>query len=170
MPGPIFYNGERIELRTIEDEDHEFVRRHSNDHRLREWFGTRTPRSDEQIAGWLESEDAVHLLACLDGEPIGHAWLFRIDEWASRAELGYWIAPEHQSEGYGTEAANCVVDYAFDELDCHRITARVYEGNEPSARILEGLGFQHEGCLRDRTYADGEHRDCDLYGLLEDER
>lgn len=166
MPGPIFAASERVELRTVEESDHEFVRRHANDRRLRGWFGTRTPRDPEQIAGWLTPDDAIHFLPCLDGEPIGHVWLFRIDEWARRGELGYWIAPEYQGEGYGSETAERVVEYAFDELDLHRITARVYEGNEPSAGILEGIGFEPEGRLREYSYEDGERRDCDLYGLL----
>lgn len=166
MPGPIFFDGERIALCTFADEDYQFVRRHANDHRLREWFGTHTPRSPEQIAGWLEADDAVHFLVCVDDEPIGHAWLFRIAEWARRGELGYWIAPEHQGEGYGSEAAACVLEYAFGDLDLYRVTARVYEGNEPSTRILEGLGFVHEGCLRAQGSAGSERLDCDLYGLL----
>lgn len=166
MPGPIFVADERIELRPIEEDDHEFVRRNVDDHRLRRWFGAHTPSNSEQIASWLTADDSIHFLACLDGEPIGHAWLLRIDEWARRGELGYWVAPEHQGEGYGSEAAGRLVEYGFDELDLHRITARVYEGNEPSARILEGLEFEPEGTLREHGYADGERRDCDLYGLL----
>ncbi|GAB3680866.1 GNAT family protein [Salinarchaeum chitinilyticum] len=170
MPGATFLTSERLSLRTVEEADHEFVRRQANDHRIRNWIGGNEPNSPEDVAGWIDAENAVHFLPCLDDEPIGHAWLFRIDRAAGRAEIGYWIRPEHQGEGYGTEAAERVVEYAFEDLGCNRVVARVYEGNEASTRILEGIGFQHEGTLREHGYAGDEHLDCDVYGLLAEER
>lgn len=170
MPGATFLTSERLDFRTVEETDQEFVRHHANDHRIRDWIGGNEPNEADDIARWIGAENAVHFLPSLDDEPIGHAWLFRIDRSAGRAELGYWIAPEHQGEGYGTEAAERVVEYAFEDLGCNRVIARVYEGNEASARILEGLGFRQEGTLREHGFAGGEYLDCDVYGLLAGER
>lgn len=36
-------------------------------------------------------------------------------------------------------------------------------------RILEKLGFEQEGCLRDQYYVAGQYVDTYLYGLLADE-
>lgn len=52
--------------------------------------------------------------------------------------------------------------YVFDDLQCNHITARVLADNEPSARLLERLGFRREGLAR-RAY-DGF--DLILYGLI----
>jgi len=166
MPGATFISGDRIDLRTVEADDYAFVRRHANDHRVRDWIGGNEPNDPDDVEAWIEAADAIGFIPVVDDEPVGYVWLFRIERSARRAEIGYWIAPEFQGQGYGSEAAKLIVDYAFDDLNCHRVTARVYEGNEPSSRILESLGFQHEGCLRERGYADGEYLDCDLYGLL----
>lgn len=47
--------------------------------------------------------------------------------------------------------------------------ARVFEHNDASIRVLEKLGFQQEGCLREHAYIRGAYRDTYLFGLLADE-
>jgi len=169
MPGPVFCEGEAVSLRPIEDEGHAFLREHLNDHRIREWLAIHEPMDAEGIAGWVE-DDGIHFLACVDGDPVGHAFYFRRDERSGHAELGYWIAPEEQGQGYGGETVDLLVSYGFEELACTRIVARVIEGNEGSRAILESRGFQQEGLLREHEFAGGEHRDMYYYGLLASER
>ena len=71
-----------------------------------------------------------------------------------RPELGYWIAPEHQGEGYGTEAAGLLVDFGFRQRGFHRIEARVFEFNDASQSLLESLGFTLEGTHREGHYVE----------------
>ena len=54
--------------------------------------------------------------------------------------------------------------YGFEELGLERLWARFHAGNEGSRRLLETLGFAHEGTLRGHVLRDGERRDCLLYG------
>lgn len=169
MPGAAFLRGADLALHTVTEEDYHYLRRHLNAESIHRWLGGNTPLDDAAVADWFEDDDSVHFLPCRDGEPVGHAWLFRTNEQAGRAEIGYWIAPEHQGEGYGTEAARLCVDYAFDDLHCHRVMARVYEGNEGSRRIVEGLGFEREGLLREHGYAMGGYADAEVFGVLERE-
>ena len=60
-------------------------------------------------------------------------------------ELGYWLAEPHWGQGYGTEAAQAVVDHAFDVMRIAEIVASYHLGNAASRRILLGLGFVEEG-------------------------
>lgn len=171
MPGPAFLHGDTLTLRTVETEDYEFVHRHWNDPAVRRGFARHTPRNREQIADFFEeSDDAVHLLACRDGDPVGFVWLFGIDDVASRAELGYWVVPGEQGEGYATEITELAVEYAFDERGLYKVLARVIECNDASARVLQKVGFRQEGHLRDHYYVDGDQVDADLYALLATER
>lgn len=112
----------------------------------------------------------MHFLPCRDGDPIGFLWLFRIDDIARRGEIGYWIRPEDQGQGYATEAAKLGLRYAFDERGLHKVMARVFEGNAPSRRVLEKVGFEKGAHLRDHYYVDGEYVDTSLFGLLTDDR
>ncbi len=64
------------------------------------------------------------------------------------------------------ETLRAVLDYAFSVLDLHRIEADVDPRNTASVRILERLGFQREGYLRERWQVNGEVQDSLFYGLL----
>ncbi|NGM70642.1 GNAT family N-acetyltransferase [Natronolimnobius sp. AArcel1] len=170
MPGPIYLQGDRLSLRAVEPDDHAFIRRYWNNPDLRHWFPIARPLQGAYLADFLESSDEnVPFLPCRDGDPVGFLWLFDIDEVAGRCEIGYWIRPEERQQGYATEAAALAVRYAVDERRLHKIMARVFDGNTPSRRVLETVGFTHEGHLRDHYYIDGEYVDASLFGLLADE-
>lgn len=51
MPGPTFLADERVELRTIEEEDLDFLQATVNDPAVRPTIGSRSP-----INGWQERE------------------------------------------------------------------------------------------------------------------
>jgi RimJ/RimL family protein N-acetyltransferase len=57
-------------------------------------------------------------------------------------ELGYWLAEPSWRKGFATEATEAVVDHAFTISRLDRLQARCILGNEPSRRILIGLGFR----------------------------
>jgi RimJ/RimL family protein N-acetyltransferase len=60
-------------------------------------------------------------------------------------ETGYWVSPEYAGQGMATEAANAAIRYAFGHLGAKAITIGHFDGNEPSRRIVEKLGFRKLG-------------------------
>ncbi len=168
MPGPIFRRGERLTLNPVEPEDHGFVHRQFNDPAVRRGINKQRPYTREDVVEVISSEGTTYLLACDDSEPVGLVFLFRIDEVADRAELGYLVAPDEQGNGYATEAARLTVEYAAEELGLRKLVARVFETNPPSMRVLEKIGFESEGVLKDHYLIDGEYVDAQLYGWFSD--
>lgn len=59
--------------------------------------------------------------------------------------LGFWIHPAHQGRGFAREAAQALVDFAFDHLDARKIVAGHATWNAASARVLEAVGMQRVG-------------------------
>jgi RimJ/RimL family protein N-acetyltransferase len=170
MPGAAFLRGERVTLRTVQPEDYEFVHEHWNDPSIRYGAPMPTPISEEDIAGFVEEvDDAIQFLPCRDRTPVGFVMLFDIDAEASHAELGYWVVPDERGAGYATAAADLCLTHAFDDRGLHKVLARVFEGNEASIRVLEKLGFEREGQLRQHRYVNGEHVDVHLYGMTASE-
>ncbi|MFC4544062.1 GNAT family N-acetyltransferase [Halosolutus amylolyticus] len=169
----MFLDGDGVALRTIEEEDLEFLQTQINDPRIWRAIGRSNPVTAEQEREFYENvvceDDGVQLLIAVDAEPVGTIGLHALDRETGSAEIGYWVAPDHHGQGYGTEAATLVAGYGFDQLRLHRIAARVFEFNEPSRRLLESLGFTREGVHRDAEFIDGEYQDVYWYGLLEDE-
>jgi RimJ/RimL family protein N-acetyltransferase len=85
------------------------------------------------------------------------------------AEMGYWVGAPYWSQGYGAEAAAAVVRYGFEALDLHRIHANHYTRNPASGRIMQKIGMQHEGRMREHALHWGQFEDIELYGLLRPE-
>lgn len=173
MPGAAFLRGESVTLRTIEEEDIEFLRDAINHPQVREGLLTAKPFNGRQEREYFEerisSDETVNLLICEDDEPAGTVGLNDIDQQAGSCEIGLWLAPEYHGRGYGTEASRLLTAYAFDELRMHRVQARVLAHNTASHRIWEKLGFAEEGVHRDEAYHGGEHEDVHYYGLLDEE-
>ena len=81
------------------------------------------------------------------------------------ATVGYTLAPTHQGRGIGRRAVGAVVDALFGELGVHRVQAELDPRNVASARLVETLGFAHEGVLASSVLAKGEWTDDARYGL-----
>ena len=86
-----------------------------------------------------------------------------------RAELGYVIHRKYWGQGITTEAVRAVVEFAFRKMDLNRIEAGTLPENVPSQRILEKVGFQYEGTLRQREHIKGRWPDQRMYSLLREE-
>lgn len=174
MAGPTFLESDETDLRTIEEEDLEFLRNGVNHPDVRVYMGNREPQNLDNQEEFFENvicSDDIPLMICgKDGQRKGIISLEREGDKAEKlAEIGIWIHPNFHGNGHGTEASEMIVNYGFDQLNFHRIYARAYEGNRPSQKIWEKLGFEKEGKLRDHTYTQGEHKNVIYYGLLNGE-
>jgi RimJ/RimL family protein N-acetyltransferase len=72
----------------------------------------------------------------------------------------------HRGQGYGTEAMQLLLRFAFDELNLRRVQLTVFSYNDPALRLYERLGFRREGVFREFLLRDGQTHDMILYGLL----
>jgi len=73
--------------------------------------------------------------------------------------MGWFILPQHQNKGYVTEAAKRVLEYAFDEDNCIRITTGCYKENAPTQKVISKLGFRQESHEIKAQYHDGVMKD-----------
>lgn len=83
-----------------------------------------------------------------------------------RAEIGYEIHPHYWRKGYATEAASSIISFGFNELGLTRIGAVVFIQNLASDQLLNNLGFEKEGVLRNYMYQNGVPHDTNVYSLL----
>jgi RimJ/RimL family protein N-acetyltransferase len=179
----VFLAADRVTLHPPSVEDADFVQRVSLDEQVWRTGFTPFPRDREAVASFLReeanSEDRVDFLVRVQatenssedqtadrGERAGMVSLTEVDYRRRTAELSYWLAPAFHGEGYATEAAGRVVEYAVETLGLHRIEANVDARNDPSVGLLESLGFTHEGTRREVRRLDGERSDMHVYGLL----
>ena len=81
------------------------------------------------------------------------------------AHLGYGLDHRFVGRGLMGEALRTVIDYAFYQMNLHRIMANTMPSNERSLRLLERLGFEREGYARNYLYLAGAWRDHVLMAL-----
>jgi RimJ/RimL family protein N-acetyltransferase len=125
------------------------------------WIGTH-----EEAA---ERGESVTLAITEKGGSLVGAVALTINRAHQRAELGYWIAVPRWGRGYATEAASALVDYAFGTLGLRRVVAHCLTRNVPSSRVMEKIGMQREGMLRQHMIKWDVAEDVALYAILRDE-
>lgn len=88
-----------------------------------------------------------------------------------KISLGYWLMPEYWGQGLLQQCLPTILRHAFSTMRVHRIHAEVEPENIASWRLLERLGFQPEGTLRDVELKGESFLSLHQYSLLStDER
>ena len=67
-------------------------------------------------------------------------------------EIGYIFNPNYHNQGYATEACQAVINYAFTQLNAHRIVANCSPENPASWRVLEKCGLTREATRRKNAF------------------
>jgi RimJ/RimL family protein N-acetyltransferase len=76
---------------------------------------------------------------------------------------------DYRSKGYGSDALQLILRYAFDELNLYRVGLDVTATNLHALRAYERAGFRREGAMRGAVLRDGRRCDRILMGILREE-
>ncbi len=82
-----------------------------------------------------------------------------------RAEICYDLAKHFWRQGIMTRALSSVIKFAFTHMEIHRIEAVTLKVNIGSTRILEKLGFNYEGTMKNYRYYSGRPHDIEMFSL-----
>lgn len=161
----------RLSLRRPNLADVKAIARLANDRRVVEMTRRMPfPYSRDDAARFVTSlahgHDTVFVIEAVvenDFEPVGVVGL----DWSNPAspELGYWLGVEHWGQGYATEAARAVIDFAFEEYDIRQIVSGARVVNPASRNVLEKCGFQWTGVELHRFDALGSSTPVDCFKL-----
>jgi len=95
-----------------------------------------------------------------DDTPIGFITLNKINYTHKNCRLGILIGEAgEQGKGYGKEAMELIINYAFKTLNLNKITLEVTEINKQAIKLYLNLGFVEEGRLKQHFFANGEYFD-----------
>ena len=111
-------------------------------------------------AAKVETTFAVTLA---DGTLIGMCGVAQL--YGEDPEIGYWLGQPYWGQGYATEAARAVIDYAFEDLRLERLESGARVSNPASRRVLEKCGFQWTGVKRTRVRAIASSVPADRFRL-----
>ncbi|HUG33311.1 MAG TPA: GNAT family protein [Anaerolineales bacterium] len=127
----------------------------------------------EKLEKQVEEEKNLYYFSVrskADDRLIGKAAIEWIEWTNSNAFLRLGIgAEEDRRNGYGSQALQMMLRFAFAELNLYRVTANVQEYNEPAIGLLQKHGFVEEVRRRQGLDRDGRRWDLLVFGLLKDE-
>ncbi len=123
---------------------------------------TSVENSREIIENVLSAKDIFAIVLPGTNEPIGSIGIMmggnsNLDIGEDEGEMGFWIGEQFWGQGYITEAAKKVLEYAFDDLMLKAVWCGYFEGNTKSKRVQEKCGFIYH------------HTNYDIYWQLLDE-
>ncbi len=81
------------------------------------------------------------------------------------AYLGYYVDVDFADQGLMSEGITLAINYAFYDLDLHRVEANIQPENRASINLVERLGFTKEGFSRRYLKINGEWRDHERWAL-----
>lgn len=171
------FTGKLVRLATIDlEKDIERWARWNRDseyQQLLDW-GPSKLYTPKEMREWVEKESGsmfnffIHTLE--DDEVIGFLDLGGMDWTSGNCWLGVGIGERaYWGKGYGTDAINVLLRFAFEELNLKRVSLNVFEYNERAIRSYEKIGFQHEGRQRKLLNRFDQRWDMVFMGILRGE-
>lgn len=167
---------ERVKLRWLTDDDTEAIYSIFSDHDVTRYWSTPPMTSTTQAERLVNSVHQLFrehrlyqwgLTLHDSDEVIGTCTLAELNAQNRRAEIGFALARPYWQGGLMSDGLRTLLAFAFTELKLHRIEADVDPRNEASIGLLNRLGFDREGYMRERWIVNGEICDTAFFGLLE---
>lgn len=167
--------GEKVQLTALRPQDSAVVAEWYQDTVFLRDYDTRPayPRSAKELSAAFEQEQEskdsfLFAVRLLENQRIIGLLQFDGIAWTHGATfVSIGIGEEaDRGQGYGREAMELALNFAFAELNLHRVCLTVFSYNEAARSLYERLGFQLEGVYREHLLRDGRRHDMLLYGLL----
>lgn len=142
----------RLRFRNYTNADFYFLKGLLQSKDMMRYIGDGQTRNDaevEQFLSWIYThyrEDEHTGLKIIEnrktGEPMGHAGIVpQVMNGQKQFEIGYWVAKAYWGQGFATEAAEAMKDYAEQEMHLTNLIALIQPGNKASMRIAETIGM-----------------------------
>ena len=166
--------GNNIVLRAVSMKDANLLMELMNDPETEKMLGGSSfPISIEGQEKWIAAQTGrTDVLRCIVAlketkEGIGTVILSDIDAKNGVAQVHIKMDKQQgRGRGYGADALNAIVDYAFDEMRLNCIYADVLEYNIASQKLFEKCGFKKDGLLRSRVFKCGLYINVVSYSRL----
>lgn len=165
----------RLVLRLFQKSDAEDVTKLCNNYNIyKNTLYLPYPYSIEDAISWIEhhldnfNANKSFEFAITDkstGELFGAIALSNNQQF-NHGEIAYWIGEEFWGKGYATEAAQAILQFAFDEKQYHKVFARYFNSNPASGRVIQKLGMKQEGILIDHVRKENRYEDLVYYGIF----
>lgn len=162
---------EICQIRLMVNADLERVLAWRNHSEVRRYMLTQHEITLDEHRQWFErnSQDPMRRLLIVEEDDMALGFVhFKGVESGAISDWGFYAAPGVQ-KGSGRKLGMKALNFAFQELELHKVCGQALAFNEASVRFHRKLGFQQEGVLRQQLQIDGTYHDLICFGILHDE-
>lgn len=100
---------------------------------------------------------------------IGLAQIWNNSEFRKSWEIGFAILPEYRGKGYGSEATQLLLQFAFEKLDAHKVVGMCNSNNISSASLMNRIGMSREAIFKEELFWQNKWVDQYYFSILERE-
>lgn len=126
---------------------------------------------EEHMAWWnatRQRADRRYFMYEFDGAGCGIVGFTDIDLSSRNASWAFYAAPE-APKGTGSRMELLALEYAFGQMQLHKLHCEVLAFNTAVIRLHQKFGFQVEGVLREQHQVDEQFVDIFRLGILDRE-
>ena len=159
----------KLKLLPLNKEHLEFVRKVRNNPRINKYLFIDAHISKKDQEDWYKKllEDKKHFVfIAFDGVPVGYGQVKNIDCVTCSCELGFCVAPEYQSKGYGAMLIKKLTEYVVREFDMRRLYLKAFADNKKAIELYKKCGFRKEKILHDKIFKDGNFKDVVVMSII----
>lgn len=172
--------GKKVSLRKVEKKDLPLLYKWINSPAVtRFWYGRDKPKSVQ----WVKK----HFMPMVIGKSESSCWIIEVakkpigfmyytpgknddNEFNGRVELDILIGDDQEwGKGYGTDALQAMIKYAFRNQNTERVFLTPYAYNSRAIHLYQKVGFKKEGILRHFDKIEGKFRDCIMLSIIRDD-
>jgi UDP-4-amino-4,6-dideoxy-N-acetyl-beta-L-altrosamine N-acetyltransferase len=159
-------------LRKIKDDELQLILSWRNSPSVRSKMYSRHIISTEEHLEWwkkiYDSNTHLYFMYELEEKPLGVVAFTGIDEVSNNSFWAFYAAPE-APKGTGSRMEFLALEYAFNELNLHKIQCEVLDFNTPVIKLHEKFGFKIEGILRAQHKTEESFANIYRLGMLSTE-
>lgn len=155
---------EDITLYTVEEDDAELILHWRNSPHVHRYMYTDHEISKDEHMKWMtkitsDDPSVDYYIACYQDNPIGLCGLYQIQPEHRRCKWGFYIGEEDAPKGCGRIMLSQLADVAFFDHPIRSIFSEIIQGNMPSLKLHQALGFQFGDIMPKHVVKDGRSLD-----------
>ncbi|MDR6726742.1 RimJ/RimL family protein N-acetyltransferase [Paenibacillus amylolyticus] len=173
------YIGKHVRITQATEEDLDFLCRlecdpsiwvyeesvESDEEKVREKYREQLPTSAERYA----YDFIIRRVDDSENTPIGLVQMWSYVDFRKSWELGFGMLPDYTGRGYASEATRLLLQFAFAEVQAHKVVGMCNAQNTRSALLMEKVGMKREGIFRDELFWNDQYVDQYFFSVLKSE-
>jgi RimJ/RimL family protein N-acetyltransferase len=127
--------------------------------------------ADQQTVQLASADSWLQLMIVLtqSGAIIGDCGIHFLSKPANQVELGITLDPSYQNRRFASEVVGAVLNYVFDTLEMHRVSATTDVENMAAQKLFQRLGFRREAHFVENLWFKGRWGSEYVFAMLQRE-